>query len=53
MKILNIECLQWAQQHIDEDPMSDLRPVFKDYNQYFESILQEYHKAEASKPKES
>nr|XP_018915871.1 PREDICTED: nuclear pore complex protein Nup50 [Bemisia tabaci] len=53
VKILNIECLQWAQQHIDEDPMSDLRPVFKDYNQYFESILQEYHKAEGSKPKES
>eukprot|EP00794_Sanderia_malayensis_P018084 gene18084-19891_t len=49
---LNNSVLSWIKQHIDENPLIDLTPVFADYKKYMEEIEEKYGTPKtASKPK--
>ncbi len=41
---LNLSVFGWIKQHIDEDPLIDLTPVFSDYTKYMRDIDEKYGK---------
>lgn len=51
VKALNVAFLGWIKQHIDEDALCDLTPVFKDYEKYMKEFEVLKTKPAASEPK--
>lgn len=51
VKALNVAFLGWIKQHVDEDSLCDLTPVFKDYEKYMKDFEALKTKPAESEPK--
>merc|ERR1719187_249055 len=52
LKALNIQVTNWIKSHVDENPLLDLTPVFKDYEKHI-SELKNKCKEEVKQPPET
>ncbi|XP_044748857.1 nuclear pore complex protein Nup50 [Coccinella septempunctata] len=46
LKGLNESVAKWISKHVEDNPLINLQPIFKDYEKFFDEIEKEYHKSD-------
>lgn len=48
LKGLNQSVAKWINKHVEDNPLINLQPIFKDYENFFEELEKEYHKTDTT-----
>ncbi|XP_045479521.1 nuclear pore complex protein Nup50 isoform X1 [Harmonia axyridis] len=48
LKGLNESVAKWINNHVENNPLINLQPIFKDYEKFFDEIEKEYHKTDSN-----